>query len=212
MLTLLLLALANSVLLALLDLFDDDSGTTTLGFNSQLLTLVLSLESLQTLDFHHDVEALLFFEPLSLKGLVLRQLAVTNSYNLSVQSHLVHELHIVVFFVELLLGLSEETIGTLVLLDLNLGGRQFLGPLSVHLHHLLLAGFGKGLLLLLLLLLNAFLLSGILLRSHHSLTSHTGDVSLGQDSSFTSGILAGLLDVSTHLAKVIVAHDSTVHV
>lgn len=97
-----------------------------------------------------------------LKNLVLFQLLVPDGDNLGVEGHLVHVLHVVVFFVQLLLSLGKETISALVLLNFDFCGWEFMGTIAVHLHHLGFASLGLGLLLMHLLLLNALMLSGIL--------------------------------------------------
>ncbi len=67
-------------------------------------------------------------------------------------------LHIVVFFVELLLGFGKESISTDSLFDLNLARWQFLGSLAVVVEHAGFASLGLGLLLRLLLFVDALLL------------------------------------------------------
>ena len=118
-----LLSLADSLVFTLLNLLNDHGSATLLCLCSQLLALVLGLQSLETLDLHHQVNALLLSEPLLLQLLVFLELFVTNGHDLGVQSHLVHVLDVVVFLIELLLGLSEETLSSLVGLDFDLGRR-----------------------------------------------------------------------------------------
>ena len=154
-----LLSLLNSIFLAFLNLVNNDSGTSALGLDSQALTLVLGFESLQALDLHHDVKTLLLGKPVTLEKLVLRELLVTNGYDLSVEGHLVHVLYVVVLFVHLLLSTGKESISAKILLNLILAKRKFVGTSTVHLHHFCLASFSLVLLLLLLLLIDGFHLS-----------------------------------------------------
>ena len=171
-----LLTLLDALHLTVLDLLNDNGCATALGLNSQTLPLILSLEGLQALDFHHDVQAFLLGDPLRLQMFVLFELLVPHSDDLGIQCHLVHVLHVVVLLIELGLGLGEETFGPLVLLDLNLSGWQLGASVAVHLYHLLFTGLGSGLLLGLLLfhdlLLLLLLLVGLDLRS----LPHTSDV------------------------------------
>lgn len=205
-------SLLEAILFTLLDLVNNDGSSSALGLHAQLLSLVLHLKGLQTLDFHHQVQALLLLNPLLLQGLVLLKLLVSDGDDLGVKSHLIHVLNIVMLLIELLLGLLEETVGTGVLLALNLRGRQLFGPFLVHLHHLLLAGLGLSLLLSLLLLGDALLLSRILVRGDLCLLPHASDVGRSQHGSLSRGTLDILLDITAHLTEVIVADNGNVTV
>ena len=65
------------------------------------------LESLKSLDFHHEIEAFLFFDPLLFESFVLFKLLVSNCNDFRVEYHLVHVLDIIVLLIKLLLGLGE---------------------------------------------------------------------------------------------------------
>ena len=146
-----MLSFFDSLNFALFDLLDDDGGTTALGLSSETLTLVLGLEGLQALDFHHKIESLLFSEPLSLQLLVFFELFVPDGHDFGVQGHLIHMFHIVMFLIKCCLGVGKQSFSALILLYFDLCQRQFASPSSIHLLHLLLARFGQLLLLSLLL-------------------------------------------------------------
>ena len=63
--TLELFALFHALHLSLFDLLDDNGSTTSLGLCSKPLTLILSLQGLQTLNLHHQIKTFLLIEPLS---------------------------------------------------------------------------------------------------------------------------------------------------
>ena len=118
----------------------DHQRTLFLGVLTLNLALLLELEGLESLDFHHQIKALLLFNPLLLKALGLLELAVTDGHDLGVQHHLIHLFDIIVLFVHHLLGLGKEGV-SLVLLDLLLLAEGHLGcALFVQLKHALLAG------------------------------------------------------------------------
>ena len=171
-----LLPLLDALHLTVLDLLNDNGCATALGLNSQTLPLILSLEGLQALNFHHDVQAFLLGDPLSFQLFVLFELLVPHSDDLGIQCHLVHVLHVVVLLIELRLGLGEETFGLLVLLNLDLSGWQLGASVAVHLYHLLLAGLSSGLLLGLLLFHDLLLLLLLLIGLDLRRCLHTSDV------------------------------------
>lgn len=213
LLSLELFTLFKTDLLTLLNLFDDNSGTTTFGIDSKLFALVFSLEGLQTLNFHHQVKTFLFLAPLCLKDFVLIKLLVTHGNYLGVKGHLVHVFDIVVLLVHLFLSVGEQTLGTLILLQLDLGWWQFRGTGLIHGLHARLACLGLSLLLSLLLLIDALLLGGVFLADDNSCSPHASNVCLGDNSGFTRGIvlLGGFaVDVGAHLSQVVVVHNSHV--
>lgn len=172
-----LLSFLHADAFTVLDLLNDDLGAAQLSLLAKLLSFVLGLERLQTLDLHHQVQAFLLSNPFGLKLLVLFELLVTYSNDLGVEGHLVHVLNVVVFFVELLLCLGEKTVGACVLLDFNLSGGHFLGSSLVHLLHSQLASLGSCLALSFLLLLDAFILLLLGLASNDCNLLHAGDIS-----------------------------------
>lgn len=102
--------------------------------------LLLHLEGLQALDFHHEVESLLLIDPVLLKSFLLLLLPVTDSDYFGVEHHLVHVFDIVVLFVEHLLGLGQQGV-VLVRLSLLVFSLGNFGLTSlVHLKH---AGFAS---------------------------------------------------------------------
>ena len=210
LLSLELFTLAKTDLFTLLNLFNDNSGTTTFGIDTKLFALVLSLQGLQTLDFHHQVKTFLFLAPLCLEDFVLIKLLVTDGDNLGVEGHLIHVFDIVVLLVQLLLRVGEQTLGTLILLQLDLSCWQFRGTGLVHGLHARLAGLGLSLLLSLLLLIDAFPLRGVFLANDNSCGPHASNVCLGDNSGLTRGIilLGGFaFDVGAHLSQVVIVHN-----
>lgn len=105
LLTLKLFSLLDANNLTLLNLLNDYGSTTSLSLDSQTLALILSLQCLQTLDFHHEIKAFLLIDPVGFEVLVLLKLLVTDGDNLGVEGHLIHVLDIVMFFIKLLLSL-----------------------------------------------------------------------------------------------------------
>jgi len=185
---LLLLALELLTLLdahdfTFLDLLNDNCGATALGLNSQAFALIFSLEGLQALDFHHEIEAFLLRDPFAFEVFVLCKLLVTHGYDLGVEGHLVHVLDIVVLFIELLLGLGKESFCPLVLFNFNLCRWQLRSTGAVHLHHLCFTSLGGSLLLSLLLLVNSPRLLGLLLGRNLSLLAHALEVRRSNDCS-----------------------------
>lgn len=146
--------------------------------------------------------------------LVLLKLLVTDGNDLGVESHLVHVLHIVMLLIKLHLSLGKQTFGTLILLDFDLGSRQFVRTAAVHRLHLGLASLGSSLLLRLLLFVDTFLRSGVLLTGHLSSLPHASDVRSGEDSSLTNffALTHCLVNVTPHLAQFVVADDCHVRV
>lgn len=119
-------------------------------------------------------------------------------------------LHIIVLLIQLLLGLGEKSLGSLVLLDFDLALRQFLGSSLIHVLHFGLSGLSCSLLLnfllLMHLLLSLFLLGTLNLRS----LLHPRDIRGRDDCSLTNGTFAVLIDVCTHFAEVFVSDDCNV--
>ena len=76
-----------------------------MGVNASLLSALVLLKSLQSLDFHHYVKTLLFFDIIGFEFLRLLELLISDGNYLRVEYHLVHVLDVVVLFIELLLGL-----------------------------------------------------------------------------------------------------------
>jgi len=77
----LLFALLNTLDFSFLNLVDDNHSTLASGLLADNLALLLNLEGLKTLNFHHQVEFLLLLNPLLLEALVLIELFVTDRYN-----------------------------------------------------------------------------------------------------------------------------------
>lgn len=202
-----LLALLDALHLSVLDLLDDDGGTAALSFNSQALALFFGLQSLETLDLHHQVKTFLLGNPLFLKLLILFKLLVSDSNDLGIESHLVHVLDIVMLFIQLLLGLGEKTLSSLVLLNLDLSRWQLRTPVTVHGDHLLLAGLGISLLLCLLLLLDLPLLLGLTLGDDDGARLHARDVGSGDNSGATGSSLACLLNIGSHGTEIIIVDN-----
>jgi hypothetical protein len=75
------LALLDTLDFTLLDLVDNNDGTLATSLHADLLTLLGDLETLKSLDFHHEVQLLLLLDPLGFKLFVFVQLLVTNSHN-----------------------------------------------------------------------------------------------------------------------------------
>ena len=200
------------MLFALLNLLNNNCSATTLGLKSKLFTLILCLKSFETLDLHHKVQTLLLSDPFSLQLLVLLKLLVTHSDDLGVEGHLIHVLDVVVLLIKLGLGLGEQGFGALVLLNLDLRGRQLLGTVAVHALHLGLASLGSCLLLGLLLLSNAFRLLRVRLCNHLGSLPHASNIGSSENSSLTGGILFLFIQIISHGAELIRAHNRHVRV
>ncbi len=123
-------------------------------------------------------------------------------------------LHIVVFLVQLLLGLGKKPIGSDTLLNLDLARWQFLGALTIVLEHAGLASLSLGLLLSLLLLSDALLLSGVLFADDNGRCLHASNVSRSYNGSLTDGRVALALgvDVAAQLAQVVIVDNGNVRV
>ena len=134
------LLILDAIELALLDLVDDDEGALLLCLLALDFALLLQLEGLESLDLHHEVEALLLLYPLLLEALGLVELAVTDGHNLGVKHHLVHVLHIIMVLVHHLLSLGQQTLRLFLVNELLLSGRHLDGTLLVQLQHALLSG------------------------------------------------------------------------
>ena len=114
--------------------------------------------------------------------------------------------------IELLLSVGKHSLCTLILLNLNFGGRKLLGAVTIHSLHLCLTSLSLGLLLSFLLLMD-FLRGGrIDLACDHSLLPHALNLGLSDNGSLTSGTLTSLLNVATHLTQIVIAHDSAISV
>lgn len=129
---------------ALLDLVDDDERALLLRLLALDLALLLQLERLESFDLHHEVEALLLFNPLLLETLGLIKLAVADRHHLRVKHHLVHVLHVVVVLVHHLLGLRQQTLRLFLIYQLLLSRRHLVRTLLVQLNHALLSGLGSS--------------------------------------------------------------------
>jgi hypothetical protein len=76
-----LLALLDTLNLALLDLIHNNEGALAASLTTDSLTLLSNFETLESLNFHQEVELALLFKPLLFELLVLIQLSVTDRYN-----------------------------------------------------------------------------------------------------------------------------------
>ena len=201
------LALLDSLSFTLLDLVDNDSSTTSLSFMVHLLALLGSLEALETLNLHHEVEAFLLLNPLLLKSLVLLELLVSDCNDFRVEHHLVHMLDIVMFFIELLLSFRKQAVIIFLLFSLEFVRWQFLSSFFVHSHHSLFACLGISHLLVALLSQN--LLVGLfdLLGLNLGGSLDAVQFLLSQNGSFPSG---SLLSFSSQSSQLVVSDNCDV--
>lgn len=81
-----------------------------------LLAVVLLLQRFESLDFHHEVQLFLLLDKFLFQLLVLLDLFVTDGNDFRVETNLIHLLHIIELFVELLLGSGEEPLLPLLVL------------------------------------------------------------------------------------------------
>ena len=172
--------LPDALQLSFFDLFDDDLRTLSLGLLSLLFALLLDLEVLETLDFHHEVELLFLLTVLRLENLLLLELFVTDRDALGVQKHRVHLLHVILFFVERIFSLASDVLLLLARLFCELV-RHLVLAVAVHLYHLLLASLCCGELLLLLLLHELFVLDLLLLGSDDRVVLNSVKLGLWND-------------------------------
>ena len=206
-----LFALLDTLNFPLFDLLDDDRSTTALGLSSELFTLILCLEGLQALDFHHDIETFLFSEPFTLQLLVFFELFVPDGHDFGVKGHLIHKFHVIMFLIHRCLGSGEQSFSALILLDFDLSERQFACSSLILFLHPLLAGFGELLLLLLLFLSNFVILLDLIGTNNHSALFDASDVSCGQDSSSAGPTFATFrLNITSQLSELIVTNICTV--
>lgn len=138
------LLLTHANLFTLLDLIDDDASTAVLSFFAANLAVFLFLEVLQALDFHHEVELLLFSDPFFLEFLTFDELLVTDGDNFGVEDHLVHLLNVVLLFVHEGLGLGEKGLNTFHVFGLLLSRRKSRSTGSVVNLHIGFASMGAG--------------------------------------------------------------------
>jgi len=78
------LTLSDAFVLTFLDLVNDYGGTLALSLDALNLTLLSHFEALETLDFHHEIQAFLLFAPLFFENLVLFDLFIADSNNFTV--------------------------------------------------------------------------------------------------------------------------------
>ena len=71
-------------MLTFLDLVNDNRGTLPLSVDTLNFTLFSDFKALETLDFHHEIEAFLLFNPLFFEGLVLFDLFIADSNDFTV--------------------------------------------------------------------------------------------------------------------------------
>lgn len=134
--------LFDAIDLTLLDLVNDNEGTFAASVHPYFLTFFVDFKALQTFNFHHKIEFLLFINPLTLKLFVFLKLFITDSDNLGVEHHLVHVLDVVELFIHLSLGFRKDT-NILISLDLlNIVRLNFSSALSIKGHHAFLACLG----------------------------------------------------------------------
>jgi len=131
---------------SLLNLINNDLGTLLSSICFSDLSFFFFLENLESFDFHHKIQLLLFLYPLLLKSLILFKLLVTNCDNLCVEDHLVHLLDIIKLIIKLLLRLGQKGLILSHLVLLLRCGLHFLSSSLVHFDHLFLLCFrlGKG--------------------------------------------------------------------
>lgn len=104
------LLIFEALFLARSDLVDQNLGTALTSISCTLLTLKLGLNSLQSLNLHHQIQSLLLLDPILFKLLVLVELTLANGPDLGSKRHLVHMFHIIVVLVHLLLSTSQERV------------------------------------------------------------------------------------------------------
>jgi len=78
------LALSNALVLTFLYLVNDNRGTLPLSVDTLHFTLFSDFKALETLDFHHEIQAFLLFNPLFFEGLVLFDLFIADSNDFAV--------------------------------------------------------------------------------------------------------------------------------
>ena len=138
------LLLLDAFEFSFLDLINNDERALLLCVLALDLPLLLELERLESLDLHHEIQALLFADPLLLEPLRLLELSVSDRDDLGVKHHLVHVLHVVVVLVEHLLRLSEETLSLFLIDDLLLSGWHLCCSFFVQVKHTLLPCLGSS--------------------------------------------------------------------
>jgi hypothetical protein len=101
-------SVGNPLHFSFFDLVDDDEGALSLGVLPLDFSLLLVFQTLESLNFHHQVQTLLLSTVLLLKALLLFQLPISDGHTLSVNHHLVHVFHIVLLLVQLSLCLFQN--------------------------------------------------------------------------------------------------------
>jgi hypothetical protein len=100
----------GSLLLSGGNLIDNDLGAPLARDGSTLLSIKFSLNSLQSLNLHHQIESLLFFDPVLFEHLIFCELALSDGQYFWGKDHLIHVLHIVISLIHLLLSLHKQCV------------------------------------------------------------------------------------------------------
>lgn len=123
------------------DLIDQSLSASSLSLFLSLFTLILSANSLKSLNLHHHIETLLLSEPFSLQLFVFFNLLITDSHHLGLQHELIHMLDIIVFLIKHFHGMTQKVTAILSFLFWYLRHiGHFGGTHTISLSHTLLAG------------------------------------------------------------------------
>ena len=92
------------------DLIDENLSSTFASCGCSILSIHLSLNRLQALNFHHHIKSLLLFDPILFKKCVLLELAISNCHDLRCNYQSIDCLDIIISFIHLLLSTGQQTI------------------------------------------------------------------------------------------------------
>lgn len=101
------LFLSQSLNLTLFNLINDKGGALVDDYFSLLNLCVHLLQSFEPFDLHHDIKPSLLFDPVLFELFVLIQLLVADVQHTCLQNLLVHNLDVVIVFIQLVHGFGQ---------------------------------------------------------------------------------------------------------
>jgi hypothetical protein len=121
-------------------------------------SLLRSLNSLQSIDFNHEVLLFLFFDIVLVDLLLLSKLLVSDCYDFGIHNHFIHIFNVVSVFITEVSGFLEDFLLVFALLLFLLGCRDVLLLCFSNSKHSLLLGNSSGKLFLFLLFVDSLFL------------------------------------------------------
>jgi hypothetical protein len=189
-------------LFALLNLVDDLERASLGSDLALVLAVGLSLQVLESLDFHHEIEAFLFFNPFLFELLVFFKLLITDCNNFGVEHHRIHLLHVVFALINLSLRLRQKCLVFGLVFRIKGGCGNSIGAGAVQLLHTLLALVGLKSLLLFLFGTESMLSNSLLFRHYLSAGANSIKVLLADDSTVLANASAGTFNAASGFAHL----------